>query len=126
MRLIDRLAAGLLRGHVLRRAGDDAGLRQAGVVRRPRQAEVGDLDPLDAVFQQDVGRLDVAVDQPLGVRGGQAGGRLHADAEDLLQLQRPVAVEPLLERHARDVLHDQVRQVAGLLDGVDGRRCGRG
>ena len=69
--------------HVLRRAGDDAALRQAGVVDRPGQAEVGDLDALDAVLQQDVGRLDVAVDQPLGVGRRQAGGRLHADAEDL-------------------------------------------
>ncbi len=64
-----------------------AGLRQAGVGGGPGQAEVGDLDPLDAVFQQDVGRLDVAVDQPLGVGGGQAGGRLHADAQDLVQLR---------------------------------------
>ena len=45
---VDRLAAGLLRRHVLRRAGDHAGLRQAGVVDRPGQAEVGDLQPLDA------------------------------------------------------------------------------
>ena len=32
----------------------------------------------------------------------------------------PSAVEPLLERHPGDVLHDQVGQAAGLLDGVDG------
>ena len=38
-------------------------LRQAGVVDGAGQAEVGELDPLDAVFQQDVGRLDVAVDE---------------------------------------------------------------
>ena len=54
--MVDRLAAGLLGGHVLRRAGDDAALRQAGVVDRPGQAEVGELDPLDAVLQQDVRR----------------------------------------------------------------------
>ena len=60
----------------------DADLRQAGVVGGAGQAEVGDLDPLDAVLQQDVGRLDVAVDQALGVGRGQAGGDLHADAED--------------------------------------------
>src|SRR5690348_17702969 len=41
-----------------------------------RQAEVGDLDTLDAVLQKDVARLDVAVDDALGVGGGQAGGRL--------------------------------------------------
>jgi hypothetical protein len=37
-------------------------------------------------------RLDVAVDQPLGVRLGQTRRRLHADAQDLLELQRAVPV----------------------------------
>ena len=118
--MVDRLAPGLLGGHVLRRAGDDAALRQAGVVDRAGQAEVGDLDPLDAVLQQDVGRLDVAVDQPLGVGRGQPGGRLHADPQDRREVQRRGAVEPVLERAARDELHDQVGQPVRLVDGVDG------
>ena len=63
------------------------------VVDRAGQAEVGDLDPLDAVLQQDVRRLDVAMDQPLRVGGRQPRGRLHADAEDLVELQRPLRVE---------------------------------
>ena len=92
--LIDRLAAGLLRRHVLRRAGDDAGLRQAGVVGRAGEAEIGQLHPLDAVGQQDVGRLHVAVNQPLGMGGGQPGGGLHADAEDFGQGHRSVVVQP--------------------------------
>ena len=103
----------------MRRAGDDAALGQAGVGGGAGQAEVGELDPLDAVLQQDVGRLDVAVDQALGVRGGQAGGRLHADPQDLRQRERPVAVEPVLERPAGDVLHDQERQPGRLDHGVD-------
>ena len=86
--VVDRLAAGLLGGHVLRRAGHDAALRQAGVVGGAGQAEVGELDPLDAVLQQDVGRLDVAVDQPLRVRRRQPGGRLHADPQDLAGAER--------------------------------------
>jgi hypothetical protein len=93
---------------------------KTGVVRRAGEAEVGDLDALDAVLQQDVARLDVAVDQPLGVRRRQAVGRLHPDAQDFLQLQRPVAVELLLEREAVDVLHHEVRQPLRLRDGVDG------
>jgi hypothetical protein len=82
--MIDGFATGLLGGHVLRRAGDDTGLSQSGIIGRPGQAEVGNLDALDAVLEQDVGRLDVAVDQSLGVGGGEAGGGLHTDAENLL------------------------------------------
>ena len=118
--MVDGLAVGLLRRHVHRRAGDHARLRQAGVVDGPGQAEVGDLDALDAVLQQDVGRLDVAVDQPLPVRRRQPLGGLQADAQDLLQRQRPGAVELLLQREAVDELHDQVGDRAGVLDGVDG------
>ena len=68
-------------------------LRQAGVVGGAGQAEVGELDALHAVLQQDVGRLDVAVDQPLRVRRRQAAGDLEADAQDLLDLQRPAAAD---------------------------------
>ncbi len=117
--VIDRLAARLLGGHVLRRAGDGTALGQAGVIDGAGQAEVGDLDTLDAVFEQDVGRLDVAVDQPLGVGRGQPGGRLETDAQDLLDLQRAALVETLLERDAGNVFHHQVGPLARPLDGVN-------
>ena len=42
------------------------------------------LTRCDAVLQQDVGRLDVAVDQALGVGRRQPAGDLHADAQHLL------------------------------------------
>ena len=61
----------------------------AGVVDRAGQAEIGDRDPLDAVLQQDVGRLDVAMHEPLRVGRGQPGGDLHADAQHLRHRQRP-------------------------------------
>src|SRR5262249_42102993 len=93
--------------------------RQAGVVHCPGQAEVGDPDALDAVLQQDVSRLDVAVHQALGVGGGQAGGDLPADAQHLPQRHRPTAVELLLERWSIDELHDQVGDWALVFDGVD-------
>src|SRR5437763_1769838 len=63
--LVHRFAARLFRGHILRRAGHHAGLRQAGIRRCTRHAEVGELDSLVPVFQEDVGRLDIAVDQSL-------------------------------------------------------------
>ena len=109
--LVERFALGLLRGHVHRRAGDDPALRDAGVVGRPGQAEVGDLHALlRPALEQDVARLDVAVDQAGGVGGGQPLGDLPADPQHLGHLQRAGAVEPLLERLAGDELHHQVRQ----------------
>ena len=59
--------------------GKDTLVRRA-VLGGQCQAEVGNLHALDAVLQEDVGRLDVAVHQPLGVGGGQPGGNLQADA----------------------------------------------
>ena len=56
------------------------------VIGRASQAKVGNLDPLDAVLQKDVGGLDVAVHEPLSVSRGQSRGCLHADSENLLQL----------------------------------------
>ncbi len=117
---VDRLAPGLFGCHVLGRTGDDAALRQAGVVDGPRQAKIGELHPLDTVLQQDVGRLDVAVHHSLCMRGRQGPGGLGANAQDLLHLERPRRVEPLLERAAGDVLHDQVGQPAKLIDRMDG------
>jgi hypothetical protein len=96
-----------------------------GSVRRARQAEVRDLRPLlRTALDEDVGGLDVAVDEPLLVRGRQPLRDLPADAHDLGHVQRPLAVEPGLERLARDELHDQVRQslivATHLVDAYDG------
>jgi hypothetical protein len=84
-------------------------VRDAHVVGRPGQAEVGDLDPLDPVLQQDVRRLDVPVDEPGGVGGRQPAGDLRADPQDLGHRQRAGPVELLLEGLPGHVLHDQVR-----------------
>ncbi len=120
--VVGQLAARLLGRHVLRGPGHHAALRLAAVVDGAGQAEVGDLDPLDAVLQQDVRRLDVAMDQALCVRRGQPQGRLHADAQDFLGAQRAVAVDPILERPAVDAGHHQVRETVLRIgvDGVDG------
>src|SRR5207249_2365355 len=90
-----------------------------GVVGRPGQAEVGDLDPLDPVFEQDVRRLDVPVNEPGGVGRGQAAGDLRPDPQDLGDGERTGPVDLLLERLAGDALHDQVRDRLVALDLVD-------
>ena len=65
--------SGLLGGHVFRRAHQRPGLGQPGVVLEPsRQPEVGDVG-LALLVDQDVGWLEVAVQQPVlvGVVDGQ-------------------------------------------------------
>lgn len=78
-------------------------MRQAGIVGCAGKTEIGDLDALDVVFQQNVRRLDVAMDQALSVGGGKSGGYLPADAQDLLHIQGAIAIEPLLQRGSRNV-----------------------
>ena len=117
--VIDRLAEGLLGGHVLRRAGNHAALGKAGIVHGAGQAKIGEPDATNAVLQKYVGGLYVAVHQPLGVRRREPGCGLHADAQDLLDFERPIAIQAFLKRPARDIGHDQVGQALPGFDGVD-------
>ena len=84
------------------------------------QAEVGQPGNAGPLFEQDVGRLDVPVDQPASVGGGQPAGHLRPDPRDRLHRQPPVAGQQLGERLADDVLQDEEWHPIGLVDGVDG------
>ena len=106
---VDGFAAHLFRRHVLRRAGDQPALRQPRIGADMRDAEVGDPDPLGARPKQDIGRLDVAVNQPLSVRGGKAGSNLDCHAQDLRRLQRPLPVDSGLQSVATQVGHGKER-----------------
>ena len=68
---------GLFRRHVGHAAHHHAGLGDADRVfrDRARDAEIAELDDVVA-GDQDVGRLDVAVQQTLAVREREAGGDL--------------------------------------------------
>jgi hypothetical protein len=74
---------------------------------------------VDAVFEQDVGRLDVAVNQAVLVGRRQAAGDLRADPQHLRHVERPDPVEPLLQGLAGDVFRHQMRERL-LLDRVNG------
>ena len=75
--LSDRLARRLLGRHVAGRADDGGGRRQIPLARQPLgQAEVGHVRLAGAV-EQDVGRLEVAVEDAalVGVVHGAGDGR---------------------------------------------------
>ena len=56
---------------------------------------------------------------PCAWRGRSPAAGLHADPEDLLQLEGAVTVDFLLQRGTMDVLHDQVGEPLDLAHGVD-------
>ena len=89
---------------------DSVSRSSAAALGRERDAEVGDHRL--ALVQQDVLRLDVAVDHALGVGVMQRGGDLPDEAERLIDRELPLAGEPLAQRVARDEGHDVVEQVA--------------
>ena len=64
------------------------------------------------VREQDVGRLHVAVHDAAGVRGVERVGHLAGNAQRVGERQRSLALEPLLQRIARDERHDEERQLA--------------
>lgn len=118
--MAESFALRLFRAHVQGSSRDHAALGNAGVVRGSGQTEVGELDSLDAVLQKDVGRLDITVNQALGMSGGQPAGRLHSDPQQVRNLQGGTSPEPFVERHAADIFHDEIRNRTGILDRVNG------
>jgi hypothetical protein len=100
------------------------------VGRELRQAEVQQLHA--RLRQHHVAGLEVAVDDALLVRGGQRLGNLRPDLERLRQRQRAL-LQPVGERFAGEVLHDEVgpaillphvveRTDVGVLESGDGPR----
>ena len=78
-----------------------------------RDAEVGDLD-LVGVVEDQVGRLDVAVDDAPRVRVVERRGHLAHEADHLLRLEARALGEHLRDGLAVDELHGEVGQPALL------------
>ena len=83
-----------------------------------RQAEVGDLH-LALAREQDVLRLDVAVDDAQLAGPLQGGGHLPHDAQGQQHFGRPLVRQVLAQVAALDVLQGHVVQAARLAEGVD-------
>ena len=113
------LAARLLGRHVIGRAHHHAGAREVELLiaalelrHHLRHAEVEDLHDrrgADAAGQEDVLRLDVAMDDALVVRGDEAGQDLDHDVGDLVEGEAALARDAVGERGADELLHDEVR-----------------
>ena len=120
---VERLAAHLLRRHVVRRPDDGAGLGEAGRAvgaeaagDRPGQAEV---EQLHAVRRQEqVRRLQVAMDEPARVQRVEGVEDLQRDGGGVGRRQRP-ARHARAERLAGEQLHRHDQPVVGLLDLVE-------
>ena len=87
------------------------------LVDEPRQAEVENLHDVLLIDQQ-IGRLHVAVDQARLMRMGEALGRLADVVGGGDVIQRAVALDDLLKIAALDVLHDDVMEIAHVVDVV--------
>ena len=126
------LALELLGRHVLEGPEDRAGLRevrgaghgrqrrQAGLLRHGRhrlgEAEVEQLHA--RLRDHDVAGLQIPVHDPLPVRLVERVGDLDAVAQRLIERQRALA-EPVAERLALEVLHDEVLGLALAADVVE-------
>src|SRR6185312_16714921 len=86
---------------------------------RMGDAEIGHLCPSVAV-EQDVLRLDVAVNEPLVVREGEPARDLQRQRNRLSNRERPFAVHELLQVLTVDVLEDD-ELASVLLTAVDYR-----
>jgi len=130
---VELVSRGLLRGHVGHGAERDAGHGELVLGRRdggrravaePRrelgQAEVQHLD-LAPLGQEDVRRLDVAVEDAVAVSPVEGVRHLNADVDDLVNLQRTAgkAVPERLPLH--QLHHDEGASVvfSDVVDGAD-------
>ena len=72
---------------------------------------------------EDVGGLDVAMNDALGMARGQRVGHLDADVEDLFQIHR-LAAHAVLQAHALQLLHHDEGMAVDVFDVVDGADAG--
>jgi hypothetical protein len=113
----------LLGAHVHRRAERDPRLGDRRILGRGahvRDPEIGDDG--DPALEQDVLRLDVAVDDPFHVCTFQRTGDFDADAHGRVHGELALAPDPVAQRLAAHVRHHVVQQpirVARVVEGED-------
>ncbi len=110
------IAPELLGRHVRRRAHGGARLGQLREGIRPeeqsRDPEVEDLDPLRALIrlrEEDVGRLEIAVDDAAGVHRAERLEELDGERDRAVGGQGPFPLQALVEPLPLEVLHHEKR-----------------
>ena len=103
----------------MRRAAQLA-VRGQGIIYGAGQSEIRNGNAARLVFQQHVRRLDVAVDQPFLMGGGQAIGDLDPETYHLVHGQRARCRQHLLQRTPLDVFQNEIRRRLVSLHAVDG------
>jgi hypothetical protein len=111
----------LLRAGIADGADEDAGRRAvdgllAFAMELLRDAEVGEHRLAGRALDENVLRLDVAVNDVLAVRHIERRGDLPANAEDFEVGQRPVRDQDLAQAAALDEIHHDVGAAFFLLD----------
>jgi hypothetical protein len=111
--MIDRLAGGLFRGHVLHRPDDRARLGLTAISEEACDAEVRELDAAGArvrlIEKKEVGRLEVAMDDALVVCRLECGGDLRRDRHRLLPGEATAGADEVLEAPAAHEFHREIR-----------------
>ena len=122
---VDGLAGDLLGRHVARRAHQHPCPRQVcGRVERSRQLRVArprqaEIEQLHAVGREEhVGRLEVAVDDALGMQRRERGQHPEADGHGIGHAQRP-APQALGQRLTLEQLHGDEQLAALLADLIE-------
>ena len=100
----------LLRRHVRGRPGERVSAR---IRRRDRDAEVGDTGE-SVVVDQHVGRFEVAMQDALGVSGGDARAELPGDVDDLVGRQPADVAQECGEVLAAHELHREKDEAVGF------------
>ena len=79
------------------------------------QAKVGDHH-LAAAVEHDIGWFQIAMEDALGVRGGEAGAQLARDFDSFVRWQSADAAQQRAEIFAVDVFHRQIRLAFDLAE----------
>ena len=121
---VDALPQHLLGTHVVHGAQHLAGRRRGRGFHEPGDAEVGHDGGIAPTLEEDVLRLDVAVNHAPGVRVVERQRDLLQQARGIERRQRSLRCETLGQRLAVDVPHHEEDDAVLLVGAVDGDDVG--